>query len=363
MIFRRSLLREFSANAVGVFFILLAITMTVTVIRYLRVAASGSITPESVLALLGFTMLTYLNVLLALTLFIAVLITIARGYRDSEMLIWFSSGVSLVAWARPVLMFAAPLVITIAVLSLVLAPWALNKREQYQNQVEGRNEIATMAPGVFKDSPGAQRVYFVEQNSKSERTVSNVFVHSTQHEQISTVVAKTGFHTTEKNGDQFLILLNGRRYEGSIGSSEHRITNFARYKLRIEAAKIKPRIQSTQSLSTSQLLRAPTSVNLGELAWRISIPISAVILALLAIPLGFVNPRANRSVNLLLSILIYIIYNNMLSVIQAWIAQEKIHFVAGLLVVHALMFLLLLALFYQRLSVYSLFRFRFRFAK
>ncbi len=358
MIFQRSLLREFSGNAIGVFFILLAITMTVTVIRYLGQAAKGSITQESVLALLGFTMLTYLSVLLALTLFISILITLARSYRDSEMLIWFSSGVSLVAWVRPVLIFAVPLIITIAVLSLLLAPWALNKREQYQGEIESRDDLAIIAPGVFKESPRAQRVYFVEQSSGAENVVSNIFAHSVQHEQLGTMVAKTGFHTIEKNGDRFLVLLNGRRYEGIVGSAAYKITDFDRYALRIESAKVKLGVPSTQSISTRALLRAPTSINLGELAWRISIPVSAILLALLAIPLSFVNPRASRSLNLLLAILIYIVYNNLLSVTQAWISQEKIHFTTGLWVVHALMLILLLALFYRRLSVYSLFRFR-----
>ena len=275
MIFRRSLLREFSTNAIGVFFVLLGIMITVTVIRYLGQAAQGKVTPESVLALLGFTMLTYLGVLLSLTLFISILITVARSYRDSEMIIWFSAGVSLVAWARPVLIFAAPLVVTIAVLSLVLTPWAINKREQYRSQIENRDEVSTIAPGIFKESSRAERVYFVEKTADSDNVVSNVFVHSVQHQRVGTIVAKRGYQKTEQNGDRFLVLLNGRRYEGAVGSPEYKITNFERYALRIETAEVKFGVPSTQSFSTWQLLHAPTHINLGELAWRISVPISA----------------------------------------------------------------------------------------
>lgn len=359
MIFRRSLLREFSANAIGVFFVLLAITVTVTAIRYLGQAAQGKVTPESVLALLGFTMLTYLGVLLALTLFISILITVARSYRDSEMLVWFSSGISLLAWVRPVLVFSSPLIVTIAILSLVLTPWALNKREQYSRQIESRDEVSAIAPGVFKESSRAERVYFVEKSAHSDNTVSNVFVHSVQHQRLGTMVAKRGFQKIESNGDRFLVLLNGRRYEGVVGSPDYKITDFESYAVRIEAVEVELGIPTTQSWSTLELLRIPTSINLAEIAWRISVPISAIILALLAIPLSFVNPRASRSLNLLLAVLVYLIYSNLLSVTQAWIGQGKISFASGLWVVHACMLLLLLVFFYRRLSVISLFRFRF----
>jgi len=116
------------------------------------------------------------------------------------------------------------------------------------------------------------------------------------------------------------------------------------------------RAPTTKSVSTLELLRDPTAPHLAELSWRIGLPASALILTLLAIPLSFVNPRAGRSMNLLLALLIYMAYSNMLSITQAYIAQSRISLVLGLLGVHALMLAILLGLFYRRLMVFSLFR-------
>ena len=154
-IFQRSLLREFGNLAVAVFATLFAITLTTQLIRFLGQAASGKLLSEAVLALLGFSALNYLPVLLSLTLFISVLMTISRSYRDSEMIIWFSAGLPLTAWVRPVLIFAAPLVFVVALLSLFLAPWANKQSEDYRRQLDTRDEVSRIAPGVFRESANA----------------------------------------------------------------------------------------------------------------------------------------------------------------------------------------------------------------
>src|SRR5919106_3206743 len=109
MIFRTSLLRELVTVAAGAFLVLLGISLTTSFVRLLGQAATGSITSTAVVTLLGFSSVNYLPVLLSLTLFIAVLLTLSRSYRDSEMVVWFSSGMSLLRWVRPVLVFALPL--------------------------------------------------------------------------------------------------------------------------------------------------------------------------------------------------------------------------------------------------------------
>src|SRR5664279_72790 len=114
MIFRRALLREFSQTAVAVFVALFAILLTTQLIRLLNEAAGGTLASQAVVALLGFGAINYLPVVLSLTVFVAVLLTLSRWYRDSEMIIWFTSGLPLTAWVRPVMRFALPLVLAIA---------------------------------------------------------------------------------------------------------------------------------------------------------------------------------------------------------------------------------------------------------
>src|SRR3954469_5097189 len=132
MIFQRSLLREFTATGIAAFFVLLAITITTQLIRFLGYAARGNISSDAVLIFLGFASLRYLPHLLSITLFVSVLMTLTRSYRDSEMVVWFTSGRGLNAWVRPVLLYAAPVTCVIATLSFFLAPWAIGKTEEYR---------------------------------------------------------------------------------------------------------------------------------------------------------------------------------------------------------------------------------------
>ncbi len=357
MIFRNSLLREFAATAAACFIVLLAITVTTQLIRFLGQAASGSITPSGIFALLAFTAFNYLAVLLSLTLFISVLMTLTRSYRDTEMVVWFCSGMSLTRWIRPVLTFAIPIVVLIALLSTLLSPWAISKSEEFRRYMDNRDDVSQVTPGVFRESKQTERVFFVENIDEGENVVANIFVSSTQHQKTGVMVARRGFLQTMDNGDRFLVLLNGRRYEGMAGSSEYRISEFERYAMRIEAHEAKSAAPSAKSLPTLDLLREPTPLNLSHLVWRISLPLSALILALLAIPLSFVNPRAGRSANLVLAILVFMIYSNFTSISQAWIAQQRISVTTGLLGVHAVMLLLLLVLFSRRMLVFSVFRY------
>jgi len=171
------------------------------------------------------------------------------------------------------------------------------------------------------------------------------------------MVASRGYQETMANGDRFLVLLDGRRYEGEAGSPEYKIYEFERYAMRIETSENVVRAPNSRATPSAELVRTPSPINLGELSWRVGLPLSALILSVLAIPLSFVNPRAGRSMNLVLALLVYVVYSNLLSIVQASITQSRIGFAVGLIGVHAAMAALLFALFYQRLTVFSLFRF------
>ena len=355
-IFTSSLQAEFASVGLGVFLILLVITLTTLLIRLLGQAAGGTLAPEGVAALLGFAMLNYLPVLLSLTLFISVLLTLVRCYRDSEMIVWFCSGMSLTGWIRPVLGFALPMVATIAFLSLVLSPWALSRSDEYRRQLESRDDVSTVSPGVFRESKHADRVYFVENIVGQQNRVANIFIQSMQHGRVGTMVAAEGMQETAANGDRFLVMLNGARYEGKAGSAEYKVTYFERYAMRIEASEVKRLIIPVKTMSTPELMQDLSPLKISELEWRIGLPVSALILSLFAIPLSFVNPRAGRSLNLIMAVLVYVIYNNLHSVVTVWVAQGKIDPWLGLWAVHAGMLVILTAMFYRRMTMFSLAR-------
>jgi lipopolysaccharide export system permease protein len=356
MIFQRSLLREFTATGIATFLVLLAITITTQLIRFLGFAARGNISSDAVLTFLGFASLRYLPHLLSITLFISVLMTLTRSYRDSEMVVWFTSGQGLNSWIRPVLIYAAPATLVIAILSFFLSPWAIAKAEVYRQQLESQDDIAAISPGVFKESRNAERVYFVEKLAANLATVANVFVHSDENGEIGTTVAKRGYQETAPNGDRFLVMLNGRRYIGPPGSAEYRIMEFEKYSVRIEANEVKETLPSVKAMPMWTLISDESPVARAELVWRAGLPLSALVLSLLAIPMSFVNPRAGRSLNLMLAALLYMVYTNLLSIFQAWVTQQKVGVFFGMWAVHVVMLAMVATMFYFRLSVRPLSR-------
>jgi len=358
VIFYRSLLREFFLTASAVCAVLLAIMVSTQFIRLLGMAAGGRFSADGLGAILGFTAFNYLPVVLSLTLFITVLSCLTRAHRDSEMVVWSASGVSPLAWVGPVLVFALPLSVVIGGLSLGLSPWANQKSDEYRRQLESRDESASVAAGVFRESRGGDRVYFVESVSREDATVTNVFVHSAQHQRLGTMVARRGFLETVDNGDRFLVLQDGRRYEGVPGSPEVRVTVFDRYAIRIESAEANGANRPIKGLSTLELLRNPIPAHIAEFTWRSGLPIMAVILALAAIPLSFVNPRMGRSLNYVFAVLLYMMYSNLMSIVQAWIAQGRLAPVIGFWIVHALMLAVTIVLFSRRAFALSLPRWR-----
>ena len=351
MIFLRALLREFGQLATAVFLTLFLIAVTTRLVRLLGQAASGKIPSDAVVAFLGFFALNALPVLLSLTLFVTVLLTLTRSYRDSEMVIWFSAGQSLTAWIRPVLAFALPLVGLIAALTLVLSPWTVQMAEKYRSRVDARDDLSRVDPGVFGESRSRDRVFFVESVAGDRSAVQNVFVNSVQHGRTGVMFSQKGTVETAPNGDRFIVLLDGRRYEGVPGEADYRVMDFQRYAARVESSTGEEPAPTHKSLSTAALLKDPSNVNRGELLWRIGVPLSALILSLLAIPMSFVNPRAGRSINLLFALLTYLVYSNLLTVSQARVSQGRLDFSLGWWLVHAVMFAAMLVLFLQRTSL------------
>jgi lipopolysaccharide export system permease protein len=354
MIFHRALMREFAGLAGAVFMTLFAIALTTRLIRLLGQAAGGKIPSDAVVAFLGFFALGALPVLLSLTMFIAVLLTLTRSWRDSEMVIWFGSGLSLAAWLRPVLTFALPQIAVIAVLSLFISPWAAQMGEQYQSRVAARDDVSRVSAGVFGETSSKDRVFFVESVSGDSRTVQNVFVSSVQQGKGGVSMSRSGYTDTAPNGDRFIVLEQGRRYEGTPGDEEYRITEFERYAARIESKESTEPVLTQKQMPTRSLIASATNQNRGELLWRMGIPIAALVLVLLAIPISFVNPRAGRSANLLFALFTYVVYSNLISVSQARVSQGRMDFSVGWWLVHAVMIALLIFMFAQRMQLIRL---------
>ena len=169
-----------------------------------------------------------------------------------------------------------------------------------------RDDVSRVAPGRFIESGGADRVFFVESVDILDGQVRNVFVSMRSQGREGLIVAAKGVIELADNGDRFLVLEQGRRYEGTPGKLEYRTMEFDRYAIRLESRADQPiGEQRAKSLTLLQLLSDPTQLNLGEIMWRIGLPIVALLVSLLAIPLAYVNPRVGRSFNLIVAVLLF----------------------------------------------------------
>lgn len=354
MIFERALRRELMHTAGAVFTTLLTVTLTVMLIKILGQAARGEAGSQDVLALMGFQALNYMPVMLILTGFIAVLLVLTRSYQDAEMVVWFASGLSLMRWIGPVLRFGWPLILLTAILSFAVTPWANQQSRQFRERFEKREDIARVAPGIFQESATANRVFFVEGIAGDAGKVKNIFVNTLLDGRNSIVVAEAGEVEADQDGEKFLVMSKGRRYDGTPGQPDFQMIEFERYGLLVSRqSRVMAGDRSARALQTWELLRQDDGFSRGELLWRLALPLMALTLMLLAIPLSFVNPRAGRSVGLLMALLLFVLYSNMVSVLQAAVMQNRLSFMLAWWPVHLVMALLVLGMFLLRLNVNS----------
>lgn len=354
MIFQRALRRELASTAGAVFTALFTISITWMLIKILGQAAGGKIASGDVVALIGFAALKYLPNILTLTGFISVLLVITRSYQDSEMVVWFASGLSLSRWISPILSFGLPIVLLTGLLSFIVTPWAIGQSAEFEERFQQREDISRISPGKFMESASANRIFFVEGISGDATKVQNIFVNTLQNGRVSVIVAKEGATEIDSRGDKFVVMQKGRRYDGVPNQADFEMMEFERYGMLVaDRSQTLVDNKSARSLSTSALLEDLSGSNKGELLWRIAAPLMCLLLMLLAVPLGFVNPRAGRSVNLMVALLLYYTYNNMVSIFQEKVKQDYFSFAFAWWPMHVIAMLIIGLLFFWRIDVNS----------
>ncbi|AKJ29798.1 permease [Caldimonas brevitalea] len=322
--------RSFGATLV----VLLTIVLTMMLIRTLGQAASGAVAPQHVVLLMGYTALGYLPTVLSLSLFIATVSTLSRMYRESEMTIWFASGLPLGRFLRPVARLAAPVLVVVLLLALLAWPWANQRSAELRQLYERRSDLSRVAPGQFQSSRDGRRVFFVERNTDNGQTGRNVFVLLRSDRSESVTTASTG--RIELQDDQrFLVLERGQRVDQNRTTREKNVAQFETYRILAgEKAAGPGEALPPKARSTLDLWRDPTPRHLGELIWRLGQPLTAANLVLLAVGLSASNPRRAGSWNLLFALMTFIVYLNLLNLSQAWVAGGKLPPWAAMALVH-----------------------------
>ncbi len=330
------------------FVTLLTIVITTALIRVLGQAAAGKIDDSGVVSLILFTSMNYLGVILVLTTFIAVLMVVSRSFRDREMSVWWASGLSLNAWIHPVLRFSIPMMLIAMSFSVMVSPWAKRQSDDIKQRFEKQSEVTKVSAGQFRETASGSRVFFIEKESADKARVENVFVASRDGERLSIVVSKGGHVETFPNKERFLVLSEGRRFDLTKHTQDFSALAFERYGIRLEPGFYLPPDTTTQTADVSTLFFEGSATSRGELLWRFSLPLSGILLSLLAIPLSFVNPRGGRSLNLVIALLIYLFYSNCLSIAQAWVSQGRAGFWPAFVLPHAVALLMVYVMMYRR---------------
>lgn len=350
MIFKRSLVSELTNTAGGVFTVLFTIVMAVGVVRILSLAAGGRIDNAAVLQMVLYNILQNLSPLLTASLFIAILVTLMRAWQDNEMVVWFSSGgQSLLAWIGPTLRFTIPIVLCVGLLSIVVGPWARAQSDVIRTQFQQRDDVNAIAPGRFIETKGGKLVFFIEQAGEDNSEVSKIFMAETSPDKEAVVTASSGSVEVNAEGDRYVVLHDGQRYETQKDSAASRIVSFDAYSVRLDIKLDQPlRASKSDQLPITMLLAAPTPENQAQLLWRLAWPLAAFNLALLAIPLSCTSPRAGRSLNLIVAALIFVLYLNAISICETWVEQGKIGLWPAYFALNGFVLLIVTLLFYRR---------------
>ena len=333
---RKELGRSFGATLV----VLVTIVMTVMLIRTLGQASVGRVNPSEVMLVMGFTVLGHLPTILTLSLFVAITATLTRMYAASEMVVWFASGQGLLAFLKPLLRFAWPVLLAVAVLALLVWPWSNQQIRELRDRYQERGDIERVAPGRFIESAGGQRVFFIDKDSADAASGNNIFIASSAPDKEAVTAARSG-RLASLQGERFLVLDHGYRLETETASGESRVSEFVEYGNRIDAriagaaARDTPRLQSTLTL-----LREPNARHGAELSWRLGLALAAINCVVIALAATRVNPRVGRSAGLVFTLFAFASYYNLLSVGQNWIASDRFSLPGFLLLLHGGIFVL-----------------------
>lgn len=341
---RRELARTFGATLV----VILTIVLTLMLMNTLGRAAGGAVAPQDVVLLMGYTALGHGATMLALTLFITVVATLGRMYRDSEMAIWFASGVGLTRFVRPVLRTGWPVLLVVGVLTLVVWPWGNKNSLELRDRYQQRSDLSRVTPGVFQTSSDGRRVFFIERESADGVNARNVFILAQQEHGESVTSARSG--RLESEGDaRYLVLERGQRNDTQALTGERTLSSFERYRvLASEGAVRSAEARPPRAVRSIELIRNPTPRNLGELTWRLGLFLGAANLLLLAIGLAATNPRRASNWNLLFALLAFVVYYNLINLTQAWVAGGRMSMGVSLLGLHGSTFGAALALLWWR---------------
>ena len=354
MVLQRYLAKEIITTLLAVTAVLLIIFLSNQVIHYLNDAAAGKIAPMVLTHLIALQIPYLLNLLLPIGLFFGVLFVLSRMSADSELIILFASGLSPSTLLRFVLTVALIVALFIALLSLWISPVIAGAKDRVANVAVAEAAVSQLLPGRFQSTPDQSRVFYVQSMSTDHVHVQNVFIaERAKPIDDATDVANNDWVVVSADsavqktmdGANFLVTKTGNRYQGTPGAQNYLAIQFDDYGVQLNPSPPPLDQSDMQAKPTMDLWSGRANLDaMAELQWRLSIPLVAFLLALLAVPLSRTQVRQGQYAQLLPAILICILYVNLLFVARAWVEKGKISPWLGVWWVHGLILLIGLGL-------------------
>ncbi|MEO5883797.1 MAG: LPS export ABC transporter permease LptF [Caldimonas sp.] len=334
MLFDSTLRRELARSFGGTLVVILTVVMTILFIRTLGQAAVGRVDPQDVALLLAYIALGNLPTMLALSMFVAVVATLSRMYRASEMTIWFASGVSLQRFVRPVLQTSWPVLVVIALLALLVWPWQNERTAQLKDVFERRSDLSRVAPGQFQSSGDGRRTFFFEGAASDTTSGRNVLIVASRGSVETVTTARSG-RIDSSEGSRFIVLDKGQRNEQDASNGQKTLSRFESFRSLAGERVLDPReALPPKARPTLKLLREPSALNHGEMVWRLGLVLAAGNMLLLGIGMSASNPRHASNWNLLFALLGFFAYYNFINLTQAWVSAGRLGLGAALLATH-----------------------------
>lgn len=327
MIIDRYMVREVGSPFITIGTVLLIIFSTYSLTRYLVDASAGLLLAGEVVKLTALRALVSLEVLLPLSFYFAVMIGMGRLYSDSEIYAMRSSGISEKRLMRPVMWVALVLAVFTGFLSVVVRPWAYETGYEIRAQAAASAEVSRIRPEQFYHFGNADRTVFIEHITPDGQTVNGVFIRTRKGADLEVITSVNGrLEYNQRPGFHRLTLFDAYLFK-RVMESPDMFAELGSFSLWLPAGEAEPVGYKTKASPTRELIVATEAPDKAELQWRLSTPLSALLLALLAIPLSRGRPRQGPYARVLLALLVYAVYFNLLDMNKTWVEQGKAEYI------------------------------------
>lgn len=339
IIFRYLFVETFKAQF-AVFAVLMTIFTSQTLMRVLDDAVEGKLPTELVANMLMLYMPSLAGLILPLSLFIGIFLAHGQMYADSEMTVLKACGVSEWYVSRVTLVLALIIAIIAGLFSLWWTPSAFEEREVLRQEIKANVGLSSIVAGQFEQSSNKKAVIFVHENEKNSGKLSKVFVaqltaNTESENDFYVLYAKSGYTEPFNQGSERLVLSQGTAYQGNSNQLDYQVTDFVDYKMIIKEQTLEEQRLKLLAVPTLDLLNISGSAAIAEWQWRISQPISVLIVALIAVPLARVKPRQGKYAKLVPAFAIYLCYFLLLMAGRSALEDGKIPVGLGLWWIHA----------------------------